>query len=417
VPIGLVAALLATATTCSDDRAPSTSGPTATHQADQSAPQTPQSSAAPSPATTTQPRLDAQLIRAAWDNDVPRARRLIRAGASVNHRDGTQQSAYLIASSEGYVRLLELTLAHGADVASLDSFAGTGLIRAADRGHAFVAGRLLRAGVDVDHVNNLGWTALHEAIILGNGSRRYVSTVRVLVAGGADVELPSRRDGVAPLDHARSAGHGAIVRTLRAALDGAPVPDPDAALLRAASSGNADRAALALRAGADIETRDRHRRTPLLLAAANDRPGVARLLVALGADPDALDDRHDTPWLVTGVTGSVPMLEILLPAKPDLTIRNRFGGTSLIPASERGHVDYVRRAVRTRIDVDHVNDLGWTALLEAVILGDGSEPYRDIVRLLLDAGADRSIPDRNGVTAIEHARAEGQDRIARILAR
>ena len=338
MPIGLAVALLATtATACSDDREPSTSGPTATHEADRSPPQSsPQRSAAASPATTSQPRLDAQLIQAAWDNDVPRARRLIRAGASVNHQDGTRQSAYLIATSEGHYRLLELTLAHGADVASLDSFDGTGLIRAADRGHAFVAGRLLRAGVDVDHVNNLGWTALHEAIILGNGGRRYVSTVRVLVAGGADVELPSRRDGIAPVDHARSAGHGAIARTLRAALEGASVPDPDAALLRAASSGNADRAALALRAGADIETRDRHRRTPLLLAAANDRRAVARLLVALGADPDALDDRHDTPWLVTGVTGSVPMLEILLPAEPDLTIRNRFGGTSLSRPANAG---------------------------------------------------------------------------------
>ena len=51
----------------------------------------------------------------------------------------------------------------------------------------------------------------------------------------------------------------------------------------------------------------------------------------------------------------------------------------LIPASERGHVAYVRRAVRTGIDANHVNDLGWTALLEAVILGDGSRPYQQIV--------------------------------------
>ena len=113
-----------------------------------------------------------------------------------------------------------------------------------------------------------------------------------------------------------------------------------------------------------------------MLAVTEDRLAVARLLVYLGADPDALDEQHDTPWLVTGVTGSVDMLEVLLPARPDLTIRNRFGGTSLIPASERGHVDYVRRVVRTGIDVNHVNDLGWTALLEAVILGDGSKPYR-----------------------------------------
>ena len=58
----------------------------------------------------------------------------------------------------------------------------------------------------------------------------------------------------------------------------------------------------------------------------HDHLDIARLLVALGADPDALDASHDTPWLVTGVTGSVSMLEVLLPANPDLTIRNRYAG-------------------------------------------------------------------------------------------
>ena len=148
-----------------------------------------------------------------------------------------------------------------------------------------------------------------------------------------------------------------------------------------------------------------------------DRVDVARLLVQLGADPDALDDQHDTPWLVTGVTGSVAMAEVLLSADPDLTIRNRFGGVSVIPASERGHVDYVRRVVRTGIDVNHVNDLGWTALLEAVILGQGTERWQQIVRVLLAHGADPAIADDDGVTALEHARAKGYAEIARILER
>jgi uncharacterized protein len=359
--------------------------------------------------------LDNKLIAAAWKNDVPRARALINAGADVNHKDDSEQSAYLIATSEGYLDLLELTLRHGGDVRSLDGFRGTGLIRAADRGHAHIVGRLLQTEIDVDHVNNLGWTALHEAIILGNGSQRYVDTVRLLVAGGADVELAPARDGIPPIQHARSRGYAAITSTLRGALDGRPPRDPDRSLLRAAAAGNANGVAAALRAGADLETRDARRRTPLLLAAANDRQSVARLLVALGSDPDALDDRHDTPWLVTGVTGSVEMADLLLTARPDLTIPNRFGGTSLIPASERGHVGYVRRVVRTHIDVNHVNDLGWTALLEAVILGDGSAPYQQIVRVLLGAGADPSIGDKNGVTALEHARSKGHREIARIL--
>jgi uncharacterized protein len=361
--------------------------------------------------------LNARLIDAAWENDLPRVRRLVGHGADVNAEDATEQSAYLIATSEGHLELLELALRHGADVDAKDSFNGTGLIRAADRGHADIAGRLVQAGVEVDHVNELGWTALHEAIILGDGSRRYVDTVRVLLAAGTDLRVPSERDGITPLQHAESRGHGAIAALLRAGLRQRAIrrPEADRRLLSASARGDADAAALALRAGARIETRDGHRRTPLLLASTHDRRSVARLLVHLGADPDALDDRHDTPWLVTGVTGSVPMLEILLPAHPDLGITNRFGGLSVIPASERGHLAYVRRVVRTGIDVDHVNDLGWTALLEAVVLGDGSRRYQAVVRTLLEAGADPTIPDRDGVTAVQHAERRGHRAVARVL--
>jgi ankyrin repeat protein len=241
--------------------------------------------------------------------------------------------------------------------------------------------------------------------------------VLVLVAGGVDLRLRSQRDQIAPLDHAVSKGYKEIAEVLRTALD-ADKPSKQVAnrrLLAAAERGDATAAALALRAGANLDTRDERGRTPLLLAASKDRIAVARLLVYLGANPNALDDQHDTPWLVTGVTGSVDMLEVLLPARPDLRIRNRFGGTSLIPASERGHVAYVRRVVRTDIDVNHVNNLGWTALLEAVILGDGSRRYQQIVTILLDAGADPKIADRQGVTALQHAEQRGQRAVARIL--
>ena len=88
-----------------------------------------------------------------------------------------------------------------------------------------------------------------------------------------------------------------------------------------------------------------------------------------------------------------------------------------IPAADRGHVDVVRRLLETEIDVDHVNDLGWTALLEAVILGDGGLRHTEIVRLLVDAGADVTIADREGVTALEHAHAAGYDEIVAILER
>jgi hypothetical protein len=109
------------------------------------------------------------------------------------------------------------------------------------------------------------------------------------------------------------------------------------------------------------------------------------------------------------------MLEALLPSNPDVTLRNRYGGVSVIPASERGHIEYVRRVVQTDIDVNHLNDLRWTALLEAVILGDGSATYQEIVRILLAAGADPLLADRDGVTAREHAVRMGFDELAALL--
>ena len=359
--------------------------------------------------------LNEGLRAAAWANDVTEARRLITLGADVNAKDETQQSAYLIATSEGYLDLLRLTLAHGAQVDDKDSWNGTGLIRAAERGHALVVGELLRAGINRDHINRIGYQAIHEAVWLGDDTPEYATTVRVLAAGGVELDRRSPSAELTPLEMARQIGHTGAAGILETITSAARPADPDAALLQAAEVGDANAVAIALRAGANIEARDAHDRTALLLAATYDQVPVANVLVAMGANPNALDDRHDTPWLVTGVTGSVAMLEALLPANPDLTIRNRFGGLSPIPASERGHIDYVRRVVLTGVDLNHVNDLGWTALLEAVILGDGGPNHQEVVQILLAAGADRDIADRAGVSALQHAEQRGQNEVARLL--
>lgn len=155
------------------------------------------------------------LIAAAYGNQVEVAELLIDAGADVNTKDGTVQSAYLIATSEvgDDTRLLELTLENGADVTSLDSYDGTGLIRAADRGHVEIVRRLLETGIDVDHVNNLGWTALLEAVILGDGGTRHTEVVGLLLEAGAAPNLADG-NGVRPLAHARERGYDEIERLL-----------------------------------------------------------------------------------------------------------------------------------------------------------------------------------------------------------
>jgi ankyrin repeat protein len=156
------------------------------------------------------------LIAAAYRNHIGIAQRLIAAGADVDVQDDSRQSAYLIATSEGYVELLDVTLAAGADVRRTDSYNGTGLIRAADRGHVEIIRRLLMTLIDVDHINRLGWTALLEAIILGDGGQRHTEVVRLLVAAGANVDIADGH-GVSPLAHARRRGFAEIVAILERA--------------------------------------------------------------------------------------------------------------------------------------------------------------------------------------------------------
>ncbi len=189
-----------------------------------------------------------------------------------------------------------------------------------------------------------------------------------------------------------------------------------AQLLRAAQDGDAARVAALLAAGANPDAADARGRTALTSAALGDHVEVVRALLSAGADPDPQDDARNNALLVSGETGNVALLREVLRGSPDLTRTNRFGGTALIPAADRGHLPYVRELLRTTgIDVNHVNHLGWTALLEAVILGDGGPVHTEIVRELLAHGADPQVADRQGRTPLDHARSAGYLEMVRLL--
>ena len=161
-------------------------------------------------------------------------------------------------------------------------------------------------------------------------------------------------------------------------------------------------------AAAQLEVRDARGRTPLLLATTLNRVAMAEALIRAGADVNAKDAIKDSPYLVAGAEGRVDILRMILASgRADLNSTNRYGGTALIPAAEKGHPEAVALLIEAGIAIDHVNDLGWTALLEAVILTAGGPVHQKIVRMLLEAGADPSIPDMNGVTALDHARLRG----------
>ncbi len=172
----------------------------------------------------------------------------------------------------------------------------------------------------------------------------------------------------------------------------------------------------ALQNGADVNTRDKSKRSLLLIATINHQTELAKLLVTHGADVNLQADNQDSPFLYAGASGQTELVQLFLNHGARFDIFNRYQGTALIPACERGHIETVQLLANTKgFPIDHVNRLGWTALMEAVLLGDGSEKYQRIVQILKDAGAKLDIPDHQGVTPLQHAQTKGFKEIVKIL--
>jgi ankyrin repeat protein len=189
----------------------------------------------------------------------------------------------------------------------------------------------------------------------------------------------------------------------------------DQSLIAAAGKGDLATVERLIREGGSVAARDGHGRTALLAATHGNQIAVARALIAAGADVNAKDDIQDSPYLYAGAEGHTDILKMTLAAGADLKSTNRYGGTALIPAAHHGHPEAVRILLGTAIDKDHVNKLGWTALLEAVILGDGGPTHTQIVRLLVDAGANVNLADKDGATPLRHATQRGFKEMAKIL--
>jgi ankyrin repeat protein len=181
-------------------------------------------------------------------------------------------------------------------------------------------------------------------------------------------------------------------------------------LFRAAHDGNADAIRRLVDGGAPVTIRDGNQRTPVHVAAFASQDDALRALAAAGADMNALDGQAYDAVTIAAVADDPDLMSLAIDLgnRADL-VTSPYGGTALIAAAHLGHVEVVRRLIAAGAPLDHVNNLGWTALIEAVILGDGGPDHQAVVRLLVEAGADRSIADRDGMTPLQHAEARGYD--------
>jgi uncharacterized protein len=209
-----------------------------------------------------------------------------------------------------------------------------------------------------------------------------------------------------------AAAHGATAQTAPSAAEAAAYDG----LHRAAHLGDVDAIRSFVAAGADLELRDGNGRTPAHVAAFASNDTALEALAVAGADLNALDNQIYDVLTIAAVANDPDMVSLALRLgnRPDL-VTSVYDGTALIAAAHLGHQEVVRRLIAGGAPLDHVNNLGWTALIEAVVLGDGGPDHIETVRALVAAGADRSIADRDGVTPLQHAEARGFDAIAKIL--
>ena len=189
----------------------------------------------------------------------------------------------------------------------------------------------------------------------------------------------------------------------------------DMRLIEAARHGDLPTVQQLLTQGANVHATDSAGETALIAAAYANHLAVAQHLIEAGADVNVQDNTRQSAYLIATAEGYVDLLRLTLQAGADVQRTDSFNCTGLIRAADRGHVEIIQTLLQTAINIDHVNRLGWTALLEAIILGDGGARHTEVVRLLVEAGADVNLADGNGVSPLAHAQAGGHTAIVEIL--
>lgn len=187
-------------------------------------------------------------------------------------------------------------------------------------------------------------------------------------------------------------------------------------LLAAAYQGRTAELGRLLQAGADLNQRDSHQRSAVHLATYARQHEALRMLARAGANMNALEFQKYDPVTIAAVANDEPTLALLFELGASArNITSPYHGTALIAAAHLGHAAVVRRLIDAGAPLDHVNNLHWTALIEAVVLGDGGASHTECVRLLLAAGANRLLTDRDGKTALDLARQRGYQAMITLL--
>ena len=203
----------------------------------------------------------------------------------------------------------------------------------------------------------------------------------------------------------------------------------DEVLHEAAIGGNTAEVVALLGRGADANARrDDSRQTPLMGAAEAGHEGVVRRLLEHGAQINAANKYGETALTLAADGGHTAVVSALLDWGADVNVVDEFGDTPLLNAAWGEHEDALRLLLRHRADPNVPNRVGQTAMTTAlaferrhiltILLEGGADPDlrhhdqtplmmalgdEEAVRLLLAHGADTSLRDKHGKTALRIA--------------
>nr|XP_054357440.1 ankyrin repeat and SAM domain-containing protein 6 isoform X4 [Pongo pygmaeus] len=386
------------------------------------------------------------LLRACDQGDTETARRLLEPGAaepaerSAEPEAGAEQAG---AEAAGPGAAAAAAVGAPVPVDCSDEAGNTALQFAAAGGHEPLVRFLLRRGASVNSRNHYGWSALMQAARFG-----HVSVAHLLLDHGADVNAQNRL-GASVLTVASRGGHLGVVKLLLEAgafvdhhhpsgeqlgLGGSRDEPLDiTALMAAIQHGHEAVVRLLMEWGADP---NRAARTvgwsPLMLAALTGRLGVVQQLVEKGANPDHLSVLEKTAFEVALDCKHRDLVDYLDPLttvrpktdeekrRPDIfhalkmgnfqlvkeiadedpshvNLVNGDGATPLMLAAVTGQLALVQLLVERHADVDKQDSVhGWTALMQATYHGN-----KEIVKYLLNQGADVTLRAKNGYTAFD----------------